>query len=298
MRQELVFGVTIVALPAQAQQPAPRDSIRPQFEPSYVVFSLLGTYAPKTGPGPHHILLEASVAPPFYIASWAHNAIVLTPKIILRQFAGESWPVRPPSFMPRATYYHWWSDGRHGVNYFSFMVSHHSNGQEQSHRNPDSTLNHVDGNFSTNFVEAAYEHLFRLPSLADVEGSLRVSVEAHIPGMYESAEMRDYSKVRPAVALAVRLGSHKEWSAGIVQGLLLGSAGNSFNRWRRLTHWGTLAWELPGNSDVSLFMNWYLGQDYYNNNYDQYRRLLRFGIGGGRGRAPDDRTIPRLPAAF
>jgi hypothetical protein len=200
--------------------------------------------------------------------------------------------------MPRATYYHWWSDQRGGVNYFSFMVSHYSNGQEASHRNPDSSLNRIDGNFSTNFVEVAYQHLFRVAPLARLEGSLRLSMEAHIPGTYESEELRDYSKVRPAVALAIRLGDHREWSAGINQGLLLGSAGDSFEGWRRLTHWGTLAWELPGNSDVSLFMNWYLGQDYYNNNYDQYRRLLRFGIAGSRGRGRDDRAIPRLPSAL
>ena len=271
-------------------RPVPRDSIRPQFEPSYVVASLLGRYAPEK---PDHILLEANVAPPFYVASWGHNAFVLTPRIVLRQFTGGSNPVRPPSFMPRVTYYHWWSDRRGGVNYVSAMVSHHSNGQEAPHRNADSTLNHVDGNFSTNFVEVAYQLLFRLRRL---EGSVRASVEVHIPGLYEKQELRDYSKVRPGVQVALRFGRRHEWSASVTEGLLIGGDNPAFEGSRHLLNWGTLAWEIPGVTDVSVFGSWFLGQDYYNNNYDQYRKLLRVGIAANRGRGRDA-GAPARPAA-
>ena len=275
---------------AESLPPTPRDSIRPQFEPSYIVASLLGRYAPEK---PDHILLEANVAPPFYVASWGHNAFVLTPRIILRQFAGQSYPVRPPSFMPRITYYHWWSDRRGGVNYFSAMVSHHSNGQEAPHRNADSTLDHIDGNFSTNFVEVAYQHLFRFRKL---EGSLRGSLEVHIPGLYDKEEMRDYSKVRPGAQVAVRFGPRSEWSASVTEVLLIGGDNPEFTGSRRLLNWGTLAWEVPGATDVSVFASWFVGQDYYNNNYDQYRKLLRLGIAANRGRGRDTNTTPRPPA--
>jgi hypothetical protein len=270
-------------------RPAPRDSIRPQFEPSYVVTSILGRYAPEK---PDHILLEANVAPPFYVASWGHNAFVLTPRIVLRQFIGNSEPVRPPSFMPRLTYYHWWSDTAGGVNYFSAMLSHHSNGQDAPHRNADSTLNHINGNFSTNFVEVAYQRLVRVKG---IEGSLRGSLEVHIPGLYDKEEMRDYSKVRPGVQAAVRWGCRHQWSVGLAEVLLIGGGNPDFTGFRRLLHWATVAWEIPGATEVSLFANGFAGQDYYNNNYDQYRTVLRLGIAANRGRGRETHT-PERPA--
>ena len=252
----------------------PEDRIRPQFEPSYIVTSLSGDYH---GQDSSRLLLEANVAPPFYLAHWSHNAIVGTPKIVLRQFTGDSWPVRPPNFMPRITYYRWWV-GQGDVSYVSAMISHYSNGQSGPHRNPDGTLNHADGNFSTWFVEGAYQHT---RSAAGFTGSVRLSIEWQLPFAYDHDELRDYSKVRPAAEVDLRDRS-AGLSATVRTRLLLGDAGQTFTGFRRFTGEGTLAWAIPG-SEIGLFLDGYFGQDFYNNNYDQYREILRIGIATNQG---------------
>jgi hypothetical protein len=166
-----------------------------QFERTYVTSTGLG----GTGPG---LIFEGNIAPPFFIVSPTYNvALVATPKVVLRMFNARSKPVKTPSYMPRATLY-WFlhpesvAPGR-GARYLSVTLSHHSNGQDGPVFNPDGTVNHESGSFSTNFVEFAYAG--RLPLRMRRKLHARYSLEIHPPGWYDAASNVGYSHVRAHV---------------------------------------------------------------------------------------------------
>jgi hypothetical protein len=110
------------------------------------------------------VLFEANIAPhlvyPWEISGAGHFAVDITPKFVVRMFQEDSNPVRTPSYMPRGTLYYWWrshDDWQNTDDNFTALfltLSHHSNGQPpSSFFNPDGSINHIDGDFSTNFVE-------------------------------------------------------------------------------------------------------------------------------------------------
>ncbi|PKP10427.1 MAG: hypothetical protein CVU09_07190 [Bacteroidetes bacterium HGW-Bacteroidetes-4] len=69
----------------------------------------------------------------------------------------DSYPVRTPSFMPRATFFYQFLDKESGKrDLFTYSsIMHHSNGQKGSFYNSDSTsINTLSGSFSSNWVEA------------------------------------------------------------------------------------------------------------------------------------------------
>ena len=225
-------------------------------------------------------------------------AVVLTPKVILRQFAEGSWPVKTPSYMPRITVYRWWRPGDGEVEYLSSMFSHHSNGQGGPHRDAvTGELNRENGNFSTNFLEAAYQR--NLTALG-VESTLRGAIEWHVRGMYDPDEMSDYSTLRlyGSAGIAVSRpadGSH-EWIGGVQLGLLTGDIGERFEGTGRLLASLTLAWAPSRRSDLSVFANYYNGQDYYNNYYEQRLSAFRIGLATNRDRARSE--LPQPPRVF
>ncbi len=120
-------------------------------EPSYIsVLGGVGNIEP--------LLFEADIVPYFMLSLNENNkwGIELSPRFVLRMYNQESFPVRTPSFMPRATFFYKISKknihGKTAFTYFSWC--HHSNGQDGSFLNSDSTaINTLSGNFSTNMIE-------------------------------------------------------------------------------------------------------------------------------------------------
>jgi hypothetical protein len=264
-------------------------TLAPQFEPSYVVAGPWSRHHPDTT-----LLFEANIAPPFYIALTPRWALVLTPKVILRQFAEGSQPVKTPSYMPRAAFYRWWARDE-DAEFLSLMFSHHSNGQGGDHRDPvTGRLNHENGNFSTNFFDLTYQRSVRVRG---VESTLRGSIEWHIPGMYDPDEMRDYSKLRiygsTGIAVSRPKTGKNEWTAGAMLGYLAGDVAPRFEGLDRFQLWLTLGWAPSRRSDLSVFANYFNGQDYYNNYYDQRLSVFRIGFATNRDRA--EAEIPQQP---
>jgi hypothetical protein len=287
----LVPGLALLAgLPAaslRAQDGVP--SLAPQFEPSYVVFGPWSPHHPDTT-----LFFEANIAPPFYVALGKRFAVVLTPKVILRQFAEGSWPVKTPSYMPRVTFYRWWPR-EEDAEFLSLMFSHHSNGQGGDHRNPiTGRLNLENGNFSTNFLELTWQ---RRATVRGVESTLRGTVEWHVPGTYDRDEMRKYSKLRlyasSGIAVSRPETGRNEWTAGVLLGYLAGDVSPRFDGLDRFQAWLTLGWAPSRRSDLSVFANYFNGQDYYNIYYDQRLSVFRLGFATNRDRARSE--IPQQP---
>jgi hypothetical protein len=117
-------------------------------------------------------ILSADISPHFNIGGERMPFVFqLTPRYIVRifrdneEFNDTSLPVRTPSYMPGGTFfiplrsprstaatYDWYKDKQ----YLGLAFFHHSNGQDGPEFNEDGTINVHNGNFSTNFLEFAY----------------------------------------------------------------------------------------------------------------------------------------------
>ena len=244
-------------------------SLRNHLERSYVTIGPL-----QVGNGPP-LLFEGNISPAFLITETKRAALVLTPKVILRMRTGDSWPVRTPSYMPRMSLYFFRGPPTASAARFFFVTSsHHSNGQEGDFYLPNGEINDRDGSFSTNFVEVGFQDIE-----LDEEGvsNVRASLEVH-PSFVMEPELRgQYSQVR------LHLGStytfNDRTATSIELSHLFGDAGPASDSFlKRFQLSVTSSFTCPGLSEVAFFGNVYLGQDYYNMQFERYRSMLRLGI--------------------
>jgi hypothetical protein len=251
------------------------DVVRANLEPSYVAYG--------HGYGLDPLIFEANVAPHFSLfpRGW-QAALFLTPKILLRMFAEESQPVWTPSYMPRLTLVAWLTERLEGPTFYgSLTLSHHSNGQAGPFFNPDGSVNHEDGDFSTNYLE---------PSLAMVmhEGRFfgwnAVALEWH-PGFNQNDELEGrygFWRVHYAATLVTRLfweGKIQLRVSAIVDDVQRPSNAPSVGALRRFPVQVRYIGRIPG-LEVGIFAAGYAGQDYYNIWFD---RMVAMGLIGFSG---------------
>lgn len=78
-------------------------------------------------------------------------------QLTIRMLNLRSAPIRTPDYFPSATAYALLKQNIDGSNlYGSIAVAHHSNGQDGSFYNEDQSVNLKDGNFSTNFIKIGF----------------------------------------------------------------------------------------------------------------------------------------------
>ncbi|MCU0647177.1 MAG: hypothetical protein MUF00_04240 [Gemmatimonadaceae bacterium] len=178
MRRTMHARLALLALGAHAvaghAQRAPGPALGDTGKRDYVVAGLEPSYitVPSDWLGgggfaqPRALIFEGSIVPHLALHAWRRHdlTIVMTPKVVVRMLDTASSPVRTPSWMPRVTVtYNPWDATRVDstqktlpflgtFGYFKAILSHHSNGQE------DSTFvggrpNLRSGDFSTNYVE-------------------------------------------------------------------------------------------------------------------------------------------------
>jgi hypothetical protein len=213
-------------------------------------------------------------------------------------FLERSVPVKTPSYMPRVTIYRFFDPEQSVIqksvaSYMALTVSHHSNGQAGPFRNADGTINHESGNFSTNFVDAAY--VVGGPIFVGVEGQSRFSVEYHPPGWYDRESNVGYSHLRlhfSATSIEALSGDRsakcfagacfRDFTFNYAITYLGGDVLPKFHGRGRFPLWIEFSSTPTFTPDLSLFLNGYWGQDYYNTYFDQTLTTIRFGIQGRR----------------
>ena len=292
--------------PASAQEIATSDSVKAkqiqesaetalmlsQFERSYV------TTTDVRGKQPH-LVFEGSIAPPFVVVSPRKNfALVAIPKVVLRMYLERSVPVKTPSYMPRVTVYKFFHlkqslIEKSVVSYASLTISHHSNGEAGPFRNSDGTINHESGNFSTNFVEPAYVR--GGPIFLGVEGQARFSAEIHPPGWYDRESNVGYSHFRlhlSATTIETPNGNTnakcfvgacaRDFTFNYAVTYLGGDVLPKFHGRGRFPLWIEFSAAPTFTPDLTVFVNGYWGQDYYNTYFDQNLTTIRLGMQGRR----------------
>jgi hypothetical protein len=276
--------------------------VRAEQEPSYssIPWLMWGLPRQTFKEGELHVLYEATVAPPFFVAPGRNPLLLaITPKIVVRQFAGGFFPVSPPSFMPRITAYYWgWPYAPRttvdSAAYTFLRLSHHSNGQDNDYLTPSGQVNYYDGKFSTNYLElGVVQHLI---TAGPIVGAQQLSVEWHPLGWTRPEIQSLYAPYRFHLNSQVEFIRMRPLEGAVLSlGYLAGPT--TPNR-RSVLSRGVLSYTVYSGvgqlGDFALFASYYTGEDYYNLRFDRNISTFKIGALAGVRRLP--RGAGALPA--
>lgn len=240
------------------------------------------------------LYFEANLAP-YYLIRFRekyHAAIELSPQVAFRMYREESFPIRTPSYMPRVTFYRNLNKLTTSIRSVTSFLSviHHSNGQNGDFYNEDGSINTNNGNFATNYLELGafliqqnpktsnrqrvYKsyleyHFASDTSLQGLYGNIRLNFEFQLIHHLNSSgnkEKKEYEKHR------IRQTFETEW---IFAGL---DNADAINLKERLLFKYTASYHPRIAEDMSFFIQYYYGQDYYNIFFDRNISVLRVGV--------------------
>jgi len=236
------------------------------------------------------LIFEGKLSPSYFFTgkerSWA---LMLNPQVSVRMLDKKSLPIRNPSYKVYITFY---KDIKFWQNSFLkkiFLkdalwfasVAHHSNGQDGSFYEPDSTRNGnlKNGNFSTNFLEFGVSS-YQLEKVSSDYFSIReikVWAEIHPPG-WSIDELDD------------QYGYYRLYLKGGIFGPMRKRKNDLVNKWLQQSSLEVKAGWIFGQMDgaspvdvskrfvldatykyypkwfdeIAFFLRFYQGQDYYN----------------------------------
>lgn len=234
--------------------------------------------------------MEAQIAPFYFIRFGAKSKLTLSisPKIILRMADAESLPIKTPSFMPTITAFHkinlaslsrskvtnWLITPNHHT-YLIYRFAHHSNGQKDEFFVPGTKrINFATGNFSTDYAEVGFQWNDMSATRNRFTSCGRLSMEHHFSFGREADLKEIYYfnrfilenefSIYPWMQLGTRFdlmtgsGSRFQTKSSYQFSLEL----QPFRKW----------------SDLSLFLRFYSGPDYYNIRYFSDQQFFGGGV--------------------
>ena len=279
-----------------------RDIITKNMEQSYITFGAGFDFgADQTR---FNMIYEGQV---FKNISWDDGRIICTNRhywldvpirIGVRQLTETSMPVRTPSFNPGLRMY-WYEDGEAEKNgpefpltYYSFGLHHYSNGQEGVSTNVDGTVNKVDGSFNTNYAEGAVHWAW-------ADGLwLRTAFRQHFFGTFEDFQHDQYPRRHLSVELQSPTWSEHgclKWTCDYqlkmtetykhgYKYLVKNDVNPAMNVEAKTTDKFDTTLEVivkPKSWDeMSLYLRYDYGYDYYNINFQNRMNRLQIGLIG------------------
>ncbi len=239
------------------------------------------------------LIFEADIVP-YYMLGFNPSSrwgIALSPRVILRMYNKDSYPVRTPSYMPRVVLMRQFvneSKQRDWFCYFSWY--HHSNGQDGTFFNADSSgINTQNGSFSTNWVESGF-FFSRLKEnkkyFLKISAMYSYKQDHELDGTY--GRLRFFSDFQSEWNLSktfkfLDLSYLKNNKILLTSALRVGLIADDLQNAKiidkkRLIFRYTLTFKPSFCRDVNLFAQYYYGQDYYNIYFNRTLQVLRFGI--------------------
>ena len=264
-------------------------------EPSYILFgSGIGNLEP--------LLFEADIAP-YFMLSFSESVrwgVELSPRIIIRMYNQDSYPIRTPSFMPKVTFFYQFLDKQNNNrDLFTYVsVMHHSNGQEGDFFNSDSsTINTLTGNFSTNWIEGGVflsrpnERLLFNTNYIKIYAMYNYKQEEALSGTYGRLRFfvnaKSTVKLSEAFRIIVAAGDQNKkyiFNQSINTGWITGKMNDIRNLdIKRLTFNYSLSFTPTFLTHANIFIQYYYGQDYYNIHFNRQISVIRFGISAKSG---------------
>lgn len=234
------------------------------------------------------LIFEGQISPDFLftLSKKRTTGIAFFPKIVIRMYNEESFPVKTPSYMPSLLYYHRikspftrkifrFFTSEEQLAFITYRVSHHSNGQSGTYYtvNTDS-VNFINGNFSTNAAEIAFSW-----STIDSGSVGKAFVNGRIAYERQLNFEREISLMNTYYFNKITLESHiiysQKFKAYINYAFMFGT--KKFGTRQSLDLY--LVYKpFHKLTDFSVFMRGYFGPDYYNLYYVNSLRVLTLGI--------------------
>lgn len=239
-----------------------------------------------------HLIFEANIIPYFTIStnSISRWALILSPQVILRMYDQESWPIRTPSYKPRVILVHH-TPKKQYHDWFQYISwYHHSNGQEGSFYESDSTtINWQNGSFSTNWIEAgvfacrahnakAYyakiyaSYCYQQDTMQnDLLGRFRFNFDLkfnwNICKTLSNLNLKYFNDRNAYISNTLRFG-------------IIGGDVKLYDKfdWKRCIVDYTISFQPGFLQDVTFFAQYYWGEDYYNIYFNRILHVFRVGI--------------------
>lgn len=297
----IVLMLTTTKLLAQGS-PSPQkimsEYIGMAHSPSYITF--------KQGIGNLNPLLFEAVIAPYYLVNLADDgkwAMDISFKGIIRMKDERSYPITTPSYMPSLTIYR--NMGRPDVykgELLSYLtLGHHSNGQSGPVYNSDGTYNTEDGNFATNFIKAGWiliddqskgnklvpeyfkfgfeTHLLNSKGLVDDYGLFRLNFDSELKNYLGAVRSLisgyGYRQNKPdSFFTQSQLGYHMHFT-WIIDNR---SPERNYDLSKQFDFSFRVAYHPKLLNDISLFAEYYYGQDYYNIYFNHEISVFRIGL--------------------
>ncbi len=281
-----------------------RKKINSKFNELYMQNSEIGYLTfPYTQQGsPYDYLLTRYIVPHYYVfpTDW-RIGLVITPAMRVRIIDGPSKPERTPSYIPGGTFYFKLNRDTAHYKYLSVAIFHHSNGQDGAPLNPDGSINLINGNFGTNFIEVGLNfgsqtdtknRYFKLgleahsglietwdePAFRGRYGNLRVNYK--MSGTKYITHFADFVKTK-AFKKPTTKKTQELWRT-VFEGMVIVDPNVSLD-WYKMFNAELKVYRKIGNSPNTswFFSAGYLGQDYYNVYFEQNYPVVRFGLAAG-----------------
>ncbi|MEO5977064.1 MAG: hypothetical protein ABIS36_04585 [Chryseolinea sp.] len=236
------------------------------------------------------LVFEARLSPSYFFTGKQRKwAVMLNPQVTMRMLNQRSLPVRNPSYKVYITFYKeiefWKKSFLHKLFYNNAVtfvsLVHHSNGQDGSFYNPDSTRipNLENGNFATNFLEFGVS-AYQLEELSKDYFSIRevkAWAEIHPPNwsIHELDNVYGYYRIYGKMGVFGPMRQRKndavnQWlqrsSLEIKSGWIFGDMNNasSLDLQKRFVLDVSYKYYPVWFDDFAFFLRFYQGQDYYN----------------------------------
>ena len=242
------------------------------------------------------LIFEGNLAPYFIVGlnrdvRWG---LELSPRVIMRMYNLESKPIRTPSFIPKVTFFYQLIDHKDRKRdlfmYFSWF--HHSNGQDGNFYMSDSiTVNTKTGSFSTNWIEGGVYLMRPDPYVPFTSNGLKLYSAYSYSQDKELDEtfgrLRFFLDVQNNVNLTkffrIYRQSYNNKKFTMKQTFRMRWISGDLYKTKtidskRLILQYTVAFKPAFLNDVTLFVQYDYGQDYYNIYYNRSLNVVRIGI--------------------
>lgn len=267
--------------------------VKSYFDPSYITIG--GGYDKENSIKSDDIYYEGQINA--HLNWWnsddnteSHRWRVYVPiRIQIRQFTTDSSPVKTPSFNPGLKLYYWrgnWGKSENDFSYTSIGIHHYSNGQSGSHYDSGTGLiNTEDGSFSSDYLELSYYRVCDDPWLNWGKINFRQYItnktwEEEQTDFYEKSllELSGKKIFNPKLTFIKEV--QLQLTVGHKFGRKYDSPGKRINSKDKFQYTAELSAKPKAWEDLSLYLRWDKGYDYYNINYQNKINRIQFGLIG------------------
>jgi hypothetical protein len=294
----LVVIMMLFSQPVSADDDNPYGAaIEKYFEKTYVTFG--GGSDSKNNLNSGDIYYEAQIYAHLNWLNYSSDGIspsnifrIYVPvRVQVRQFKTDSSPVKTPSYNPGIRFFYAnksWVESAENFHYVSLGLHHYSNGQRGPHIDPvTNAINTETGSFSTDYADLSYYYVDKSKHFEWAKINYRyyfvnATWEADQTGFFEDRML----EISGWMSLFENNGNSDGYFRSAALKLTVArkigrtfvTPGDRASSGDNMQYKGELFIQPASWHDISIYLRWDKGYDYYNINYAKEMNRIHFGI--------------------